>query len=277
MPRDQKPRLTSGVYRALFTPSVPQAEREIIAISEEEEEPMMIEEVAENSSHGMPTPTPVPAPATVPAPAPEPTQAPPPAAPVEEGTGWICTYIYKKAPANAYYHSLLVGMLGEYYPDLHAKVKYYCAEYTHPTEATYWKTEVTVTAWSDARDGKVVDTIHGHTSRRAAVLDSMEDAAQEAYIHYHGRRYEAMKEDRFRYLPRYLESEGDWVITNPEDSYPTLDATARHVHALKMENEDLKVELRDAHRAGRRFQKEIDALRAQLEMPPLYKKRKTKD
>jgi hypothetical protein len=56
---------------------------------------------------------------------------------VEEEIGWICTYIYKKAPANAYYHSLLVGMLGEYYPDLHAKVKYYCAEYTHPTEATY--------------------------------------------------------------------------------------------------------------------------------------------
>jgi hypothetical protein len=105
----------------------------------------------------------------------------------------------------------------------------------------------------------------------------MEDAAQEAYIHYHGRRYEAMKEDRFRCLPRHLESEGGWVITNLEDSYPTLDATARHVHALKMENKDLKVELREAHKAGRRFQKEIDALRAQLELPPLYEKRKTKD
>jgi hypothetical protein len=39
---------------------------------------------------------------------------------------------------------------------------------------------VTVTAWSDVKGDKVVDTIHGHTSKRADVLDSMEDAAQEA-------------------------------------------------------------------------------------------------
>jgi hypothetical protein len=28
----------------------------------------------------------------------------------------------------------------------------------------------------------------------------MEDATQEAYIYYHGRRFEAMKKDRFRFL-----------------------------------------------------------------------------
>ena len=51
-------------------------------------------------------------------------------------------------------------------------------------------------------------------------MDSMEDAAQEAYIHYHGRRYEAMKEHRFRFLPRYDPNDGTWVIQNPQNSDP---------------------------------------------------------
>jgi len=76
-------------------------------------------------------------------------------------------------------------------------------------------------------------------------MDSMEDAAQEAYIHYHGRRYEAMKEDRFRFLSRYDQNDGTWVIQNPQNSDPTLDATVRHVHVMQMENEDLKEELRE--------------------------------
>ena len=77
------------------------------------------------------------------------------------------------------------------------------------------------------------------------MMDSMEDAAQEAYIHYHGRCYEAMKEDRFRFLPRYDPNDGTWVIQNPQISDPTLDATVRHVHVMQMENEDLKEELRE--------------------------------
>jgi hypothetical protein len=100
----------------------------------------------------------------------------------------------------------------------------------------------------------------------------MEDAAQEAYQYYHGLCYEAMGADRFRYLPRHDPQEGSWVITNLEDNYPTLDATVWHVHALKIENGDLKRELCDRYKAGRRFQKEIDDLRAQLGKPPLYKK-----
>jgi hypothetical protein len=193
-------------------------------------------------------------------------------APAEEEPGWTRTYIYKHTPATAYHHTLLRNMLLDYYPDMHASIQYYCAEYTHPTEATYWKTELTVTAWKDSKGGRVVDTIHGHTSKHAHAFDSMEGAAQEACQYYHGLRYEAMGADRFRYLPRHDPQEGSWVITNPEDSYPTLDATVRHVHALKIENGDLKRELYDRYKAGRRFQKEIDDLRAQLGKPPLYKK-----
>jgi hypothetical protein len=46
----------------------------------------------------------------------------------------------------------------------------------------------------------------------------------------------------------------------------------RHAHALKIENGDLKRELHDMYKTGRRFQKEIDDLRTQLGKPPLYKK-----
>ena len=42
---------------------------------------------------------------------------------------------------------------------------------------------------------------------------------------------------------------------------------------MQMENEDLKDELHEAQRTAKRFQKEIDALRAQLRMPPFYEKK----
>ena len=104
-------------------------------------------------------------------------------------------------------------------------------------------------------------------------MDSMEDAVQEAYIHYHGQRYEAMKEDRFRFLPHHDPNDGTWVIQNPQNSDPTLDATVRHVHVMQMENEDLKEELHEAQRTAKCLQKENDALRAQLGLPPLYEKK----
>ena len=82
-------------------------------------------------------------------------------------------------------------------------------------------------------------------------MDSMEDAAQEAYIHYHGRRYESMEEDLFRFLPRHDPNDGTWVIQNPQNSDPTLDATVRHVHVMQMDNEDLKEELHEAQRTAK--------------------------
>ena len=136
-------------------------------------------------------------------------------------------------------------MLEDYYPDLNATLTYYYAEHMHPLEATYWETNLSVIVWNEAGDSQKVETIHSHSARQATMMDSMEDAAQEAYIHYHGQRYEAMNEDRFRFLPRYDPNDGTWVIQNPQNSDPTLDATVRHVHVMQMENEDLKEELRE--------------------------------
>jgi hypothetical protein len=45
----------------------------------------------------------------------------------------------------------------------------------------------------------------------------------------------------------------------------------RYALALKVGNKDLQKELRGVHKATRRYQKEIDKLRARLGQPPLYK------
>ena len=71
----------------------------------------------------------------------------------------------------------------------------------------------------------------------------MEDAAQDAYIYYHGRRFEAMKEDHFRFLPRN-DHESVWQVLAPPESDPTLEATVQHVHAMQGVDEEVKEELR---------------------------------
>jgi hypothetical protein len=192
----------------MFTPRAPQVEKEIVVISDDEE--------------WMTTPTPAPAPTPAVAPiyaavatpaessATSPTPVPSLAVPVvDEEMGWTCKYYFKQAPETAYYHTLLTHVLDDHFADLHASINYFCAEYQHPLEATFWKVELVVTAWNDIKNAHEVETVHFATARRAHALDGMEDAAQDAYMYYHGRRFEAMKENRFRFLPRY-DHEGNW-------------------------------------------------------------------
>jgi hypothetical protein len=49
--------------------------------------------------------------------------------------------------------------------------------------------ELTVTVWKDDKNGRVVNTVHGHTSKHAEAFNNMEDAVREAYEYYHGFRY----------------------------------------------------------------------------------------
>jgi hypothetical protein len=229
--------------RVLFPKEAPA--REIVIISDDEEEPMMMEEepieedtvlLVNITGHEEDDEEPAPAAPTPPlsaSPAPSPAASasasptPAPAAFAEEGEQemapadeeepkeeprWTRTYIYKHAPHTAYHHKLLNDILLDYYADLNTGIQYYCVEYTHPTEVTYWKTELTVTVWKDDKNGRVVNTIHGHMSKHAEAFGSMEDAAREAYEYYHGLRYEAMETDRFRYLSRYDAQKKDWVV-----------------------------------------------------------------
>jgi hypothetical protein len=65
---------------------------------------------------------------------------------------------FKDAPEDAHYHNLLTTVLAEYYLDLAATVKYYCAEHKHPVEATYWKTNVIITVWNNTDNSHDVET-----------------------------------------------------------------------------------------------------------------------
>jgi hypothetical protein len=57
--------------------------------------------------------------------------------------------------------------------------------------------------------------------------ESMEDAAYHTYLYYRGCRFEAMKEDGFRFFPLYEPMEDTWVIKHREGSEPTLEAQIR--------------------------------------------------
>jgi len=51
---------------------------------------------------------------------------------------------------------------------------------------------VIITARNNVDNSDEVESIHEIKVRRASAYESMEDAAQAAYFHYHGRRFEAM-------------------------------------------------------------------------------------
>jgi hypothetical protein len=182
----------------LFAPSEPQVELEVVIISDDEEDPMIEEDVPEDEEESMATPTPTPAPTLVAAPAPTPAAAPvhvtasavtpssatslmlvpsPAVQVLDEEMCWKRKYYFKPAPETAYYHTLLTKVLGDYYLDLHASIKYQCVEYQHPLEGTYWKADLAVCAWNDIKNAHEIETVHRHTARQANALDSMEDAA----------------------------------------------------------------------------------------------------
>jgi N-acetylneuraminic acid mutarotase len=101
----------------------------------------------------------------------------------------------------------------------------------------------------------------------------MEDAAQEAYLHYHDNRFEDMQSNRYRFLPRYDPVEKTWAVLAPSTSDPTMDTTVRHLSAMQEANEALKDELRAAQKSEKRLQKQIDEMAVHLGQPTIYKKK----
>ena len=75
---------------------------------------------------------------------------------------------------------------------------------------------------------------------RASTYESMEDVAQAAYFHYHGRHFVAMQEDRYRFLPRNDLDGRKWHVLAPPAGDPTLDTTVRYVSAIHEMNVALR-------------------------------------
>jgi gamma-glutamyl:cysteine ligase YbdK (ATP-grasp superfamily) len=119
---------------------------------------------------------------------------------------------------------------------------------------------VIVTAWNNTDNSHDVETTHSHRSRRVNAYDSMENAAQEACLYYHGRRVEAMKENRYRFLPCYDHVKRTWAVLAPSATDPTMDTMVKHLCAMHETNEALKEELRATQKSKKRLQKQIDEM-----------------
>jgi hypothetical protein len=241
------PRLSAAAYVAQFTPAapappappaIPPVVPEVVHITDDEEEPMEVEAYLATSSDGSAStpvavpipPVDAPVPAATPPPASQaastPTLVPSPAAPKEpKEMGWTCQNKFKEPLEEAHYHKLLTTMLAEYYPNLATQVKYYCTEYKHLVEENYWKTRIIIIAWNSADDSHEIETFHSHRAKRANAYVSMEDAALEAYVYYHGRRFHDMQENRYRFLTRHDHEDKTWVVLTPSEADPTMDTT----------------------------------------------------
>ena len=66
-----------------------------------------------------------------------------------------------------------------------------------------------------------LDSNYAHRAHYATMDDSIEDAAAAACMGLRGRRFEDMKDDQYRFLPRqHLELE--WAMMDPQGMDPTI-------------------------------------------------------
>jgi len=173
-------RTSTRSYISQFTPQSSQA---VVDISDDEtvpmdeEDPVRVTEVDEDVENWMDSPAAAaPAPPTAPAPpavlvaplaptppassvapaAPAVPEVVSPDGPKEEDPRWTTTIHYKYPSQTAYFHNLLREMLDTYYADKEIGIRYCCAEYTHPYEATYWRLDITIIVWNETHDSHMM-------------------------------------------------------------------------------------------------------------------------
>ena len=102
----------------------------------------------------------------------------------------------------------------------------------------------------------------------------MEDAANEACMIYRAQRFEKMKEDQFRFLPRCdLEKEG-WGMMEPQGLDTTTKVMVHFAREILQKNDVLKEELeKEKEKKARKWVvRQLDEYRTQLKMPKIYEK-----
>jgi hypothetical protein len=110
--------------------------------------------------------------------------------------------IYHKARGDSVSHHRLVGMLAAYFADWNPIVEYVCWEYTHPLEDAYWKSRASIFPRDEEKGAYQLDMMYSHMGHRATMEASIEDAAFEACMGLRYLRFDSMKHDVHRYLPR---------------------------------------------------------------------------
>ena len=148
-------------------------------------------------------------------------------------------------------------------------MEYVCDEHMHPLEDTYWKTRVCIYIRDEEKEAYLLDSNYVHHAHRATIEDSIEDAATEACMGLHGRRFDDMKEDQYRFLP-HQHPELEWAIMDPKGMDPTTQVMVHFAYELVEKNRRLEDQLKAQEESLKRYQQVIDDQRVCLNLPRIY-------
>jgi hypothetical protein len=182
--------------------------------------------------------------------------------------GWTVK-IYHKARGNVVSHHRLLGMLSAYFADWHPAVEYVCWEYTHPLEDTYWKARASIFPKDEEKGAYQLDRMYAHMGRRATMEDSIEDAAFEACMGLRYLRFDSMKHDIHRYLPRAHPDLG-WAMMDPVQLEPLPRVMVNFVYDMMERKLQLEEMVKAQGKTIKRCQAMIDELRANQGMAKIY-------
>jgi len=99
--------------------------------------------------------------------------------------------------------------------------------------------------------------------------DSIEDGAAAACMGLHGRRFEDMKEDQYRFLP-HQQPELEWAIMDPEGTDPTTQVTVNYAYESIAKIRRLEDQFKAQQETLKRYRQVIDEQRVCLNLPRIY-------
>jgi hypothetical protein len=126
---------------------------------------------------------------------------------------------------------------------------------------SYWETELWVKKRDPTTKESKVESKFVTRLSRATVEISMEDAAFNAFVYYHGLRSDKTLKGALRHFPCFLHDNGIWTVPLADDSSLTLQATVGLARELALHEVDLKDELLKEKELKEQAYKEIDQLR----------------
>ena len=99
--------------------------------------------------------------------------------------------------------------------------------------------------------------------------DSIEDVAAAACMGLRGRRFEDMKEDQYRFLPRQ-HPELEWAMMDPQGTDPTTQVTVHFGYESVAKIQRLEDQLKAQQETLKRYRQVIDEQRVCLNLPKMY-------
>jgi hypothetical protein len=182
--------------------------------------------------------------------------------------GWTVK-IYHEARGNSVSHHRLVGILAAYFADWNPAVEYVCWEHTHPLEDTYWKSRASIFPRDEEKEAYQLDRMYSHKGHRATMEASIEDDAFEACMGLRYLRFDSMKDDVHRYLPRAHPVLG-WAMMDPVQLEPIPRVMVKFVYDMMERKLQLEEMVKAQGKTIKRCQEMIDDLRANQGMTRIY-------